>query len=88
MGVFAALLTDPSKAFDSITRDLIIAKRANGANSLKLVHNYLSNREAINSLVNLLHISRTPFPKSTSGRLFLEKRYESICDALRDLVPV
>ena len=52
MGVFAALLTDPSKAFDSITRDLIIAKRANGANSLKLVHNYLSNREAINSLVN------------------------------------
>ena len=46
--VFAALLADPLKAFDCIPHDLIIAKlAAHGfdTNSLKLLHNYLSNRK-------------------------------------------
>ena len=46
-GVFAALLTDLSKAFDCIPHDLIIAKLAAygfDTNALKLIHNYLSNR--------------------------------------------
>ena len=29
------------------------------------------------SPANLLHIFRTPFPKMTSGRLLLEKRFEN-----------
>ena len=47
-GVFAALLTDLSKPFDCIPHDLIIPKlAAHGfdTNSLKLIHNYLSNRK-------------------------------------------
>ena len=47
-GVFAALLTDLSKAFDCIPHDLIIAKpSAYGfdTNALKLIHNYLSTRK-------------------------------------------
>ena len=47
-GVFAALLTDFSKAFGCIPHDLIIAKLAAYGfdnNSLKLIHNYLSNRK-------------------------------------------
>ena len=47
-GVFAALLTDLSKAFDCIPHDLIIAKLAAygfDTNALKLIHNYLSNRK-------------------------------------------
>ena len=47
-GVFAALLTDLSKAFDCISHDLRIAKLvAYGfdTNALKLIHNYLSNRK-------------------------------------------
>ena len=46
--VFAALLADLLKAFDCIPHDLIIAKlAAHGfdTNSLKLLHNYLSNRK-------------------------------------------
>ena len=46
--VFAALLTDLSKAFGCIPHDLIIAKvAAHGFdnNSLKLAHNYLSDRK-------------------------------------------
>ena len=46
--VFAALLTDLSKAFDCILHDLIIAKLADDGfdtNTLKLIHNYLSNRK-------------------------------------------
>ena len=46
-GVFAALLTDLSKAFRCIAHDLIIAKLAAygfDTNALKLIHNYLSNR--------------------------------------------
>ena len=46
-GIFTALLTDFSKAFDCISNDLIIAKLAVygfDANALKLIHNYLSNR--------------------------------------------
>ena len=46
-GVFAALLTDRSKAFNCIPHDLIIAKlSAYGfdTNALKLIHNYLCNR--------------------------------------------
>ena len=46
-GVFAALLTDLSKAIDCIPHDLIIAKLAAygfDTNALKLIHNYLSNR--------------------------------------------
>ena len=47
-GVFGALLTDLSKAFDCIAHDLIIAKLESYGfqiDTLKLIHNYLSNRK-------------------------------------------
>ena len=47
-GVFGALLTDLSKAFDCIPHDLIIAKLEAydfHIDALKLIHNYLSNRK-------------------------------------------
>ena len=47
-GVFGALLTDLSKAFDCIPHDLIIAKlEAYGfhIDTSKLIHDYLSNRK-------------------------------------------
>ena len=47
-GVFEALLTDLSKAFDCTPHDLIIAKlEAHGflIDALKLIHDYLSNRK-------------------------------------------
>ena len=47
-GVFTALLTDLSKAFDCIPHDLIIVKLAAycfDTNALKLIHNYLSNKK-------------------------------------------
>ena len=46
--VFAALLTDLSKVLECIPHDLIIANLAAygfDVNALKLIHNYLSNRE-------------------------------------------
>lgn len=46
-GVFAALLTDLSKAFDYVSHELIIAKlQAYGfhIDALEIVHDYLSNR--------------------------------------------
>ena len=48
VGVFEALLTDLSKAFDCIPHDLIIAKlEAYGfqLDVLKVIHDYLSNRK-------------------------------------------
>ena len=47
-GVFGALLTDLSKAFDCLPNELFIAKLdAYGfdKSSLKLMHSYLSNRK-------------------------------------------
>ena len=47
-GISGALLTDLSKAFDCVPHDLIIAKlKAYGfhINTLKLIHDYLSNRK-------------------------------------------
>ena len=47
-GAFGALLTDLSKAFDCIPHDLIIAKlEAYGfhIDTLKVIHDYLSNRK-------------------------------------------
>ena len=47
-GVFGALLTNLSKAFDCIPHDLIIAKLEAydfHMNALKLVYDYLSNRK-------------------------------------------
>ena len=47
-GVFGALLTDLSKAFDYIPHDLIIAKLEAydfHIDALKLIHDYLSNRK-------------------------------------------
>ena len=47
-GVFGALLTDLSKALDSIPHGIIIAKlEAYGfhIDTLKLIHDYLSNRK-------------------------------------------
>ena len=47
-GVFGALLTDLSKAFDYIPHDLIIAKLEAHSfliDSLKRIHDYLSNRK-------------------------------------------
>ena len=47
-GVFGALLTDLSKAFDCILHDLIIVKlKAYGfhIDTLKFIHDYLSNRK-------------------------------------------
>ena len=46
--MFGALLTDLSRAFDSLNHELIIAKlNAYGFSltALKLVHNYLSNKK-------------------------------------------
>ena len=46
-GNFGALLTDPSKAFDCLPHDLLIAKlHAYGLDmpSLKLLHTYLTKR--------------------------------------------
>ena len=47
-GVFGALLTDLSKAFDCLPRELLIAKLdpyGFDKSSLKLIHSYLSNRK-------------------------------------------
>ena len=47
-GAFGALLTDPSKAFDCLPHELLIAKlHAYGVDipSLKLLHSYLTKRK-------------------------------------------
>ena len=58
-GVFGALLTDLSKALNCILHDLIIAKLdAYGfyIDTLKLLHDYLSNRKL--KLKLMMHIAR------------------------------
>ena len=57
-GVFGALLTDLSKAFDCLNHELLIAKlHAYGFdfNSLKLIYKYLANRnERVKSMILLV----------------------------------
>ena len=63
-GVFVALLTDLSKAFDCIPHDLIIAKLAAygfDTNVLKLIHNYPSNRKQRVKVNNAYSISKDIF---------------------------
>ena len=57
--VFGALLTDPSKAFDCLNHDLLIAKlNAYGFSLpvLRLIHDYLLNRKQ-RTRINNLHIT-------------------------------
>ena len=63
-GVFVALLTDLSKAFDCIPHDLIIAKLAAygfDTNALKLIHNYLSIRKQRVKINNVYSIWKDIF---------------------------
>ena len=76
-GVFGALLTDLSKAFDCIPHDLIIAKlEAYGfhIDALKLIHDYLSNRKQR----IMMHIAR--------GRIYFMVSHRDLYSVLYYLI--
>ena len=54
---FAALLTDPSKAFDCIDHSLLLAKRywyGESHTSFKLIFSYFENRTQHTNIINSL----------------------------------
>ena len=62
--IFGAVLTDLSKAFDCLPRDLIIAKlKAYGFDEPSLMHSYLSGRKQRTKISN----SYSPWEDITNG---------------------
>ena len=83
-GVFTAILTDLSKAFDCIPQDLIIAKlTAYGfdTNALKQIHDYLSNRKQRVKVNSAYSIWKDTFYGVRQGSIFRPLLFNiNLCD--------